>query len=145
MPTSARVIPVPNCGAQTQASTMDPRPRAYHPAPMCSFRSFASAYPEVETGCALPFPSTDPILEADAGGPRTRPQRLAGARGGGPPGNGGNREKSGARGAQTRAAFCSRANPTLSVTKGAQPMGEPKRPGLQARDREGEPRMGEGM
>lgn len=55
------------------------------------------------------------------------------------------RGERGARGAQTRAAFGSRANPTLSVTKGAQPMGEPERPGLRARDREGEPREGEGM
>lgn len=65
---------------------MDPRPRAYHPAPS---RSFASAYPEVETGCALPFPSTNPILRGGYRGPKPRPLRLAGARGGGPPGNGG--------------------------------------------------------
>lgn len=79
MPNSVRFIPVPNCGAQTQASIMDPRPRAYHPAPICSFRSFASAYPEVKTGCAPPFPSTDPILGADAGGPRTRPPEVGGS------------------------------------------------------------------
>lgn len=60
-------------------------------------------------------------------------------------GGGESRKTSNARGAQTRAAFCSRANPTLSVTKGAQPMGEPERPGLQARDREGEPLEGKGM
>lgn len=66
------------------------RPRAYHPAP---FQSFASAYPEVERGCALPFPSTDPILRGGYRGPMPRLLSLAGARGGGPPGNGGKRRE----------------------------------------------------
>lgn len=45
MPTSAWVILVASRGAQTQASTMDPRPRAYDPAPTCSFRSGPSPPP----------------------------------------------------------------------------------------------------
>lgn len=78
---------------------MDPRPKAYEPPPpMCSRRSFA--YPEVRTaGSALLSPSSDPRRHAGGWGPRPRAPRLAGARGGGPPGNGGSGEPSAARAA----------------------------------------------
>lgn len=127
---------------------MDPRPRAYDPAPTCSFRSGPSPPPNVmqKQGAPSVF-RAQTRAERRAGGrrgPRPRPLQLAGARGGGPPGDEGGRASRGARGAQTRAAFSSRSSPTLPVTEGAQPMGEPERPGSQARDREGEPREGEG-
>lgn len=117
--------------------------------PLCSFRSFFPPHPspiKKTIRCALPFSSAAPIRGAGPDPDRLRPRMLAGAGGGGPARVREKPSESGlSRGALKLAPPpAQELRPTLFVTKGAQPMSEPERPGLRAKHWEGERREGAG-